>query len=101
MSFALNRLGRVEYLDQLVAALDSSEHHEQVEAYFLEMGKPLSFQLVKYLNNEHSQVRARLCQVLGQIGDRSIIDKISPLLKDPNTDVVSAATLAIRRLGAS
>jgi hypothetical protein len=42
-----------------------------------------------------------LCLVLGHIGDRSIIDKISPLLKDSNTEVVSEATLAIRRLGAS
>jgi HEAT repeat protein len=101
MSFALYRMGREEYLDKLVATLNSHKHHEQVEAYFLEMGKPLSFHLVKYLNNEHPQVRARLCLVLGQMGERSIIDKISPLLKDPNAEVISEATLAIRRLSAS
>lgn len=101
LSFTLYRMGRREYLDKLVATLASRENHDQVEAYFLEMGKPVCYELVNYLNNADPHIRARLCSILGQIGDRSILDKINPLLKDSNTDVVSAATQAIRRLGAS
>ena len=101
LSFALYRMGRREYLDKLVTALGSRQYHDQVEAYFLEMGKPLSYELVNFLNNPDPHVRARLCSVLGQIGDKSILDKINPLLKDPNTEVVSEATQAVKRLGAS
>jgi len=101
LSFALYRMGRREYLDKLVTALGSRQYHDQVEAYFLEMGKPLSYDLVNFLNNEDPHIRARLCSVLGQIGDRSILDKINPLLKDSNSEVVSEATQAIKRLGAS
>ncbi len=100
LSFALYRMGRKEYLDKLVSSLSSKENHSQLEAYFIEMGKPVSYELVRYLNNEDPRVRARLCVVLGQIGDRSILDKIQPLLKDPNTEVISEATLAVKRLGA-
>lgn len=101
LSFALYRMGRREYLDKLVFALSSRPDRDQVEAYFIEMGKPIAYELIKYLNNEDPHIRARLCSVLGQIGDRSILDKINPLLRDSNTDVVSEATLAIKRLGAS
>ncbi len=101
LSFALYRMGRKEYLDKLVGALNQRMYHQQVEAYFIEMGKPISPELVHYLSHKEPRVRERLCAVLGVIGDQSAIDRLKPLLNDPDRNVVSEAALAIRRLGAS
>jgi HEAT repeat protein len=101
LSFALYRMGRKEYLDKLVEALNQRMYHEQVEAYFIEMGKPISSELTRYLGHKEPRVRERLCAVLGVIGDPSAIDKLKPLLNDPDKNVISEAALAIRRLGAS
>ena len=101
LSLALYRMGRREYLDKLVEALNQRMYHEQVEAYFIEMGKPISPELLRYLNHKEPRVRERLCAVLGLIGDQTAVDKLKPLLNDPDKNVVSEAALAIRRLGAS
>jgi len=101
LAFALYRLGRKEYIERLIMGLTERMHHEQVTSYFLEMGNPIQLELVEYLNHEDARVRERLCYLLGLIGDKSTIDKLKPLLKDPNSDVVSEAALAIRRLGTS
>jgi HEAT repeat protein len=100
MSFALYRLGRTEYVEKLIAGLSERGYHEQVEAYLVEIGRPVVPALVKNLNNKDSDVRLRLCLVLGLIGDTSAIESLKPLLKDTNTSVVSEAALAIRRLNA-
>jgi HEAT repeat protein len=101
LSFALYRLGRKEYLEKLVSSLNERMYYDQVTSYLLEMGTPVSFELMKHLNHEDARVREHLCHVLGLIGDKSAIDKLRPLLQDSNNQVVSEAALAIRRLGAS
>ena len=101
LSFALYRLGRKEYIEKLISSLTERMYYDQVTSYFLEMGTPISFELVKYLNHGDPRVREHLCHVLGLIGDKSTIDRLKPLLQDPNDQVVSEAALAIRRLGAS
>ena len=100
MSFALYRLGRTEYIEKLISGLDETNYHEQVEAYFLEIGTPVVPELVKNLENTNSDVRLRLCLVLGFIGDSSTMESLKPLLNDTNSSVVSEAALAIRRLNA-
>jgi HEAT repeat protein len=100
MSYALYRLGRPEYIEKLISGLDETYYHEQVEAYFLEIGAPAVPELVKNLNNKNADVRLRLCLVLGFIGNSSTIESLKPLLKDSNSSVVSEAALAIRRLNA-
>ncbi|MFN8007834.1 MAG: HEAT repeat domain-containing protein [Terriglobia bacterium] len=101
MSFALYRLGRPEYFEKMLSALNETYYHEQVEAYFIEIGSPVVPELVKNLTSSVADVRIRLCLVLGLIGDSSAIDSLKPLLKDTNSSVVSEAAVAIRRLNAS
>lgn len=100
MSFALYSLGRKEYLDQMVAALKERMLHQQAQAYLIELKARVSPGLVNYLNDSNPLVRRRLCLVLGQIGDSATAEKLRPLLKDDDTEVVSEATRALRRIGA-
>lgn len=99
-SFALYRLGRKEFMEKLILGLSERMFHEQVTAYFLEMGGPVVADLVGHLNHENASVRERLCYVLGLIGDSSTIETLRPMLKDSNSSVASEAAVAIRRLGA-
>lgn len=98
MSFALHQMGRAEYMDKLVSGLSEGDRAGQVQHYLIEMGKPAIGELEKYLTSDQAAVRARICAVLGRIGDRSTIENVKPLLKDNNTDVVASASEAIRRL---
>lgn len=101
LSFALYRLGRKEFIEKMVAGLSERMFHEQVTAYFIEMGKPVAPELTRYLNHENASVREKLCYVLGLIGDSSTVEQLKPLLRDTNGAVASEAAVAIRRLGAA
>jgi HEAT repeat protein len=101
LSFALYRLGRKEFIEKLISGLSERMYHQQVSAYFIEMGRPLAPELARYLNHESASVRERLCYVLGLIGDSSTVDQLKPLLRDSNASVASEAAVAIRRLGAA
>ena len=100
LSFALFRLGRSEYLDKLVASLKDRVHHDQSEAYLIELGLATASELVKYLNDNNPRIRQRLCRVLGVIGDSASVESLRPLMQDTDADVVLEAALAIRRIGA-
>jgi HEAT repeat protein len=101
LSFALYRLGRREYMEKLISGLPDRMHHEQVTSYFIEMGSAIQPDLFSYLTSDNARVRERLCYVLGMVGDKSAVEKLKPLLKDPDSSVVSEAALALRRLGSN
>ena len=100
LSFALFRLGRPEYLDKLVSSLKDRFHHDQSEAYLLELGLATASELVKYLDDNNPRIRQRLCRVLGLIGDSASVESLKPLMQDTDADVVLEAALAVRRIGA-
>ena len=99
-SFALFRLGRPEYLDRIVASLNERSHVNQAEVYLVELGSQATPLIVKYLANNDSRIRQKICRVLGLIGDKASIESLNSLLHDGNADVVSEAALAIRRINA-
>jgi len=72
-----------------------------VTSYFIEMGNAIQPDLFNYLTSNNARVRERLCYVLGIVGDKSAVEKLKPLLKDPDSSVVSEAALALRRLGSN
>ena len=100
MSFGLYNLGRHEYLETMVAALKERMLHQQALAYLLELKTRVSPELVNYLSDDSPEVRRRLCLVLGLIGDSASAEKLRPLLQDNDSEVVSEATRALRRIGA-
>ena len=99
-SFALFRLGRPEYLDEIISSLNKRSHVDQAEVYLIELGSYAVPLLVKYLGSNNSKICQRVCRVLGLIGDKASIESLNSLLRDGNADVVSEAALAIRRINA-
>lgn len=98
-AFALVASGQTGYADSLVEALDT-RRSSQAEAYLYELG---GFHgqiglIYPHLRHPDADVRERLLQVLGRIGNPESRPYIQPLTEDPNGDVAAAAVAALRRM---
>ncbi len=94
MSFALYRLGREDHFIDLMGNLDQ----DQVHYYLLELSSQEIQGLYSYLRTEKQPVRIRLLEIIGLRGDSSAIPIIQEMMAGPDPEVVSAATLSMRRL---
>jgi HEAT repeat protein len=98
-NFAITLLGDRAFLDSIVLALpDSGERGERARAYIEELGPSLAIDLYPYLQDPDPKVRASLCDVLAGFGDPAAIEWLTPMLGDPNPDVVDRANRAIQSL---
>lgn len=100
LAFALVMNGKRELLDKLVPALGSKFRSGEAEAYLIEAARDDGTRdgLYARLYHTDAQVRAGLCRVLAISGDNRSISYLEVLLKDRNSDVVAAASRAIRIL---
>ena len=94
MSFALFRMGRDEHLSELVAQVDE----EQAFNYLFEMESPDIKKLYPYLKSGNDSSKLRLLEIVGQRGDQSAVEIIQEITDSANSEVSSAANLALRRL---
>jgi HEAT repeat protein len=97
-AFAIARLGDHAFLDSLVLGLSSSTYGRRCRGYLVEMGPEILPEIYSYLGDPDADVRARLCDVIAQIGDASAADRLAPLVNDPSPEVADRATRAIERL---
>jgi HEAT repeat protein len=96
-AFALARIGEVEYLDELVRALDRTTTRELAHEYLLET--PPSNRHALFAPREASPgARAELADILGRIGDPEALPRLHELSNDADADVVKAAERATRRI---
>ena len=100
LAFALVTHGKRELLDILVPALGSKFRTGEAEAYLIEAARDDATRdgLYARLYHTDADVRAGLCRVLAESGDSRSISYLEVLLKDRNSDVVAAASRAIRIL---
>lgn len=96
VSFALFRLGGEERLPELVERIDT----DQVYFYMLELEPeevPKLHPLLP-LHTREPAIQVRLLDVIGQRGDASSLEVVEPLTRSENSDVISSANVALRRL---
>jgi HEAT repeat protein len=100
LAAALVLNGKRELLDKLVPALGSKFRAGEAEAYLIEAVRDDATRdgLYARLYHNDAAVRAGLCRVLAVSGDNRSISYLEVLLKDRNSDVVAAASRAIRIL---
>jgi HEAT repeat protein len=96
-NFAITRLGDRAFIDSVVLALSGSLS-KAARGYLLELGPSTLPDLYPYLNDPNAEIRAALCDVIAQMGDRSAIAKLEPLLSDPNSKVADRANRAVELL---
>jgi HEAT repeat protein len=92
--FALFLLGREEHLDAVVAVADSG----QAKHYLMELGESDVAKLFGYLESAKPSIQVGLLEVIGLRGGQDAIEVAEKASSSPDTDVASAANLAIRRL---
>jgi HEAT repeat protein len=98
-AFGLLRLGRQEFLEELVRSLGRSTTRDLAREYLLEIPaaeRPALFAI----NSKSATVRAELADVFGLINDPSALPALQDLKRDTAPDVARNADRAIRRIGA-
>jgi HEAT repeat protein len=99
-AFALLRIGREEYLDELVRGLGRAATRDLAREYLLELPsaeRPALFAT----SSKNATVRAELADVFGLMKDRSALPALQELERDSNSDVARNAERAVRRITAS
>lgn len=99
LAFALAAAGENNAINDLANALDSSQE-PQVHVYLVELGKfeGKLDELHRYLRSTSPKVRARMVNVVGDIGNPASRALVQPLAEDPNIEVAREAVAALRKL---
>ena len=96
LNFALFRLGGEAHLPELVDRINS----DQVYFYLLELEPEEVPKLHPHLllHTKEPNIQVRLLDVIGQRGDASSLAVVEPLTRSENSDVISSANVALRRI---
>ena len=99
LAFALVSADQDKYFNDLANALDSRQAN-QAEAYLYELGKYEGKlpELHRYLQSSSPKIRAKMAHVIGNIGDPASRPLIEALTKDKDSEVVTEAVIALRKL---
>jgi HEAT repeat protein len=98
-AFGLLRMGREEYLDELVRALGRPTTRDLAREYLLETA-PAQRPALFANQPKSATVRAELADVFGLMGDRSALPALGELARDSDRDVAQNAERAVRRITA-
>jgi HEAT repeat protein len=96
-AFALLRIGRDEYLDELVRGLGRTATRDLAREYLLETPAAQHPALFA-ASSKSATVRAELADVFGLMKDRSALPALQELERDSDSDVARSAERAVRRI---
>jgi len=98
-AFGLLRMGRQEYLEELVRSLGRSTTRDLAREYLLET--PLAMRPALFsTTSANATVRAELADVLGLMKDQSALPALQELKRDTHSEVARNAERAVRRITA-
>jgi HEAT repeat protein len=95
--FALQKLGR-NYAGRLADGMASPKLLAQGQEYFVELGPSMAQTLVPRLQEPDPEVREAIADLLGVIGDASVILPLQRAITDRDPSVGAAAKRAIARI---
>ena len=100
LDFALVSHGRLEYVNEIVAELESRARRGEARPYLIELAResPVRDALYAHLYSRNAEVRKNICVVLGASGDSNSIVQLDNLLRDRDPEVALEASRAIRFL---
>ena len=94
LNYALYHMGREEHLIEIVGNLN----RDQAYYYLLEMDAGDIPKLYPFLKESNHSICVRLLEIVGLRGDPSAVPIILEMAESPNTQLASAANLALRRI---
>lgn len=99
-AYALYRMGRKEYLDEVVKAIGSRRTNNEARQYLVELKPDELPDLYAQVKNKEVSVREGLAEVIGLIGDSKAIAPLQELSQDNRGQIAATANQAIRRVNA-
>jgi HEAT repeat protein len=99
-AFALYRMGRKEYLDELVDALAKRRSHNEAKQYIVEFKPDELPDLYAQSKKNDVDTRESLAEIFGLVGDSAAIPVLQELNKDRRGQVSALANQALRRINA-
>jgi HEAT repeat protein len=100
-AFALYRMQRREYLDEVVRALGSRQTNREAVDYLVTLRPEELPELYKQVdNNDNASIREGLAEVLGLVGDPRALPSLETLTRDSRGQIAPLANQAIRRINA-
>jgi HEAT repeat protein len=98
LAYALYRMKRDEYLDELVAGLSRGKTKAAATKYLIEFTPEELPALYQQANNNDVSIREGLAEILGLIGDDSSVPVLQKLSEDDRGNITRIANEAIRRI---
>lgn len=99
-AFALYRMGRKEYLDEVVNSLSSRRTLNEAKQYLVELRPDELPALYEHVRNNNVTVREALAEIFGLIGGSSAIPALQELSKDQRGEISALANQGMRRINA-
>jgi len=97
-AYALYRMGRKEFLDEVVCALANRKSHNEAAQYLVEMRPEELPELYAQIRNNDVAVRESLAELLGTIGDSGAVAPLQELAKDHRGQIMQLANRSLRRV---
>ncbi len=99
-AYALYRMGRREFLDEVVNRLGDRKTNTGARMYLLELSPAELPELYAETKNNQADVREALAEIIGLIGDERAIPVLQTLAEDQRGQVSALAAQAMRRISA-
>lgn len=99
-AYALYRMGRKEYLEELVLALGSRRTNAEARQYLLELKPEEVPELFSFARRNDVNLREALAEILGLAGDSRATEVLQELSKDSRGQIAPLANQALRRINA-
>lgn len=99
-AYAMYRMGRREFLDEVVNCLASRKTNAEARLYLLQLTPEELPELYAQAKNNEVNIREALAEVFGLIGDERAIPVLQGLSKDRRGQITAFANQAIRRISA-
>ncbi len=99
-AFALYRMGRKEYLEEVAKALASRKTNNEARQYLVETRPEEMRDLYALSKLTDVNVREGLAEVVGLVGDNQAIPVLQDLSKDKRGQIAAMANQALRRINA-
>lgn len=93
--WALYRMGSTSNIQFVVRKLETDQD-DQARGYLMETTTPAD--LFPYIRSSSKEVRQKVIEILGRIGDQETIKELEPVVRTSSASTADTATVAIKRI---
>lgn len=93
--WALYKMGDRASIQFVVRKLDTDQS-DQARSYLIEANDPAD--LYPYVRTSNSEVRRRVIEILGRIGNQETIKELEPIARTSGAETANTATVAIKQI---